>query len=504
MKKPRIVLISPPEIAAKNQIRKAMLPLGIAAVAASLREKGYSDILIIDALAQGFYNVKPLEDDPSFVRFGLDDSEIVEQVKNFNADIVGMSILYAIQTESAFSITKAIKKALPNVPIAMGGIHATFIAKETLENESSVDFAFTGEGDYTFPEFIGKYFIGDNFRDVAGLHWRENDEVKFNPRPGFTKDVDALPFPAWDLFNMERYFDIGMPHNPFVISKRVGVIISSRGCPHKCYFCLTPYYGGSAFRACSAKKTIEMIQLLVEKHGIKELQVMDDIFTFNPKRVVEICEGIKHFNLRIALPNGTRADAPIDHEKRLLMYKKMKEAGFYQITISVEHGDPEFLNNTIGKRLNLDEVRATMDLAHEAGLLVHSNFMMGFPFETAKNRQKTIDFARSLDSDSFSVSLACPLPGSGMYEIAEKNGLFNENYNVNRMVYVNANIKPVDISTDELTKIVENLNRELNTKARQKRKETQEKYDLFDFEKAHNDRKYDFLTTDGYLKTQTK
>ena len=57
---------------------------------------------------------------------------------------------------------------------------------------------------------------------------------------------------------------------------------------------------------------------------------------------------------------------------------------------------------------------------------------------------------------------------------------------------------------DELTKIVENLNRELNTKARQKRKETQEKYDLFDFEKAHNDRKYDFLTTDGYLKTQTK
>ena len=185
-----------------------------------------------------------------------------------------------------------------------------------------------------------------------------------------------------------------MPHNPFVISGRVGSIMTSRGCPEHCYFCTSPDYTGTAFRAMSPERVARQVKDMVEQNDIKELQILDDNFTVNYKRVIAICDGIKDLGLRITLPNAIRADMPMNRKKRFVMYQAMKSAGVEQFGVSVEHGDQDFLNKVTRKRLDLDEVMATCDLAHEAGLLVHANFMIGFPFETAKLRQKTIDFAK--------------------------------------------------------------------------------------------------------------
>src|SRR3989338_5925267 len=225
----------------------------------------------------------------------------------------------------------------------------------------------------------------------------------------------------------------------------------------------------------------------------EELQIMDDTFTTNHKRVIDICEGIKHLKLRISLPNAIRADMPKNHEKRRNMFKSMREAGVEQICVSVEHGDQEFLNKVIEKRLDLQEVIATCDLAHKEGILVHANFMMGFPFENAANRQRTIEFAKKLDSDSFSISLASPLPGTRMSNVVEENGLFMKSFRVNRMVYVYVNIIPHDITPEELYQVVDNLNRELNEAAKRRRPETREKYKLFKGKTAEGDRKYHFV-----------
>ena len=236
-----------------------------------------------------------------------------------------------------------------------------------------------------------------------------------------------------------------------------------------------------------------MVQSLVDNYSIKELQIMDDNFTLNYKRVIEICEGLKHLKLRITLPNAIRADRPKNQAKRLKMLKSMYDAGVEQIGISVEHGDQDFLNNVINKDLDLEEVITTCELAHEAGILVHANFMMGFPFEKAINRKRTIEYAKKLDADSFSVSLAAPLPGTRMWDIVEKNELFTKQFDVNRMVYVYVNIVPHDISPEELYKVVDKLNRELNEASQQKRPETIEKYKLFNGKAAHGDRKYHFI-----------
>jgi radical SAM superfamily enzyme YgiQ (UPF0313 family) len=229
---------------------------------------------------------------------------------------------------------------------------------------------------------------------------------------------------------------------------------------------------------------------MVDVFDIKELQIEDDNFSVNHRRVIEICERIKKHKLRITMPNAMRADTPINREKRYAMFKAMKEAGWEQIGLGVEHGDQDFLDDVIKKRLNLDEVVATCDLAHKAGLLVHCNFMMGFPHETAEHRENTISFAKKLDADSFSLSLATPLPGTAMWDILEDENLFLDTYELDRGLPTLVSIKPEGIAVDKLQKLVEKVNKELNQAAAIKRSGTKDKYKLFKNKTAYGDRKY--------------
>ena len=173
------------------------------------------------------------------------------------------------------------------------------------------------------------------------------------------------------------------------------------------------------------------------------------------------------------------------------MFKHMADAGFEKLGISAEHGDQEFLDKVIGKRLDLNEIVNSIDLAHQAGIMVHTNFMMGFPFEKKENREKTINFARTLKSDSFSVSLVAPLPGTKLYEIVKNNNLFMPNFNVSRIVYDVVNIIPDDISPEDLLSLVKKLNSELNAMALKNNPELIKHYELIK-SKNIKDRKYQY------------
>ena len=453
MKNPHVALISPQVVCGKKQIRRVQPPLGLGYLAAVMEEDGFEDLLILDAVVEDYQHVVTFENDPDLVKYGMSDKEIVGRLREFAPDIVGISSLFSSQAECAFSIAGAIKKIFPDVPIVLGGIHASIRYKEILHNYPAVDFILAGEGDYTFKDLAEKLFNQEDYTQVPGLIWRDGGTLGVNPAPAFIDPIDKLPLPAWHLLAMEKYFEVAMPHNPFVKSGRVGCIMTSRGCPHQCYFCSSSDFFGHRFRAMSASRTIEMVQYLVDRFDIKELQILDDTFTIDYKRVIEICKGIRHLKLRVTLPNGVRADLPRNHEDRLKMFCALREGGCEQISIAAEHGDQHFLNHVINKQFDLKEAIVTCDLAHKAGLLVHCNFMVGFPFETARQRQRTANFARNLQADSFSISLATPLPGTKMWDIVKKNRLFLESFNTNRILYGQASIKPHDISVEELQQL---------------------------------------------------
>ena len=495
--KPKIALISPQVIGPRNQVRKAQPPLGIAYLAAVLEINGYKEkVMCLDAVVEGYDHIEELDDGSEFIKYGLSNEDIVKRLKKFNPKIVGITSLFSSMTECAFDIARVVKKAFPDVPIIMGGNHASNTANQIMEEANFIDYVIKGESEFSFLEFINKFFDEEDIYNIPGLVFRDplKNKIVCNPSSPFIKKLDEIPDPAFHLFPMERYFEIAMPHNPFVQSGRVGSIMTSRGCPEHCYFCTSPDYTGTAFRSMSPQRVYDQVKKLVEDYSVKELQILDDNFTVNSKRVIEIMNLIKKFKLRITLPNAIRADMPNNRDKRLEMYKAMREAGVRQFGISVEHGDQKFLNEITKKRLDLDEVRASCDLAHEAGILVHANFMIGFPFETKKLREKTIEFSKSLDADSFSVSIAQPLPGTPLWDIVSSNKLFMPSFLVTRMTYVNVNIKPHDISPDDLKTLAENLNQELNKIGQSRRKETAEKYKSFALKgkSADGDRKYHF------------
>ena len=491
MKNARVALLSPRAVAAKNMIRRVQPPLGLASLAAVLRSKGCKNLIVLDSLVEDYDNIELLNpNDDSMITYGASNENIVNQLKNFSPTIVGISSLFSSQASQAYSLAHAVKEEFPDIPIIFGGVHASDKAEDVLNENKSIDFVLSGEADLTFAEFVDRHSNNNNVYSVEGLVWREGTEIKTNKRPDFIKDLDILPFPAWDLLPMETYFDIAMYHNPFVKSGRVGCIMTSRGCPDKCYFCASTIFFGHGFRAMSPDYIGKLVQHMVDVYDIKELQIEDDNFSVNHRRVVEICERIKKHKLRITMPNAMRADAPINREKRYTMFKAMKEAGWEQIGLGVEHGDQDFLNDVIKKRLNLDEVVATCDLAHKAGLLVHANFMMGFPHETTEQRENTISFARKLDADSFSLSLATPLPGTVMWDILEDENLFLDTYELDKGLPTLVSIKPEGIAVDKLQELVEKVNRELNQIAATKREGTRDKYKLFKNKSASGDRKY--------------
>ena len=486
----KVALISPRAVASKNMIRRVQPPLGLCCVAAVLKFRGIKNLLIYDTLIEDYNDVRKLNGADDMITYGASDDKILKKLKDFKPDIVGVSSLFSSQVSQAYAVARTVKKYSKDTPVVFGGIHASDKPEEVLNDENSVDYVMRGEGDYTWYTLIEAIFNKDSLASVPGLVWRnKNNNFNKNPMAPLIHDIDKLPIPAWDLVPMEKYFKLAMYHNPYVKSGRVGCIMTSRGCPDKCYFCSSTEFFGHKFRQMSPDRVGKMVDYLVDKFQIKELQIEDDNFAVNPVRVVKICERIKHLKLRITMPNAMRADTPLNREKRKKMFIAMKEAGWDQLGLGVECGDQEFLNSVIGKRLDLDEVVATCDLAHEAGLLIHTNFMMGFPFETKKTRDLTIDFAMKLDSDSYSLSLATPLPGTKMWDIVEKNNLFHESYNFDTGLPTLVSIKPHDISDKDLKDLVENTNKKLNFKSSQKRQATRDKYKLLKGT-VHGDRKY--------------
>ena len=467
IKKTKITLIMPNVIGSKNQIRRVQPPLGIACLAGVLEECNFKNLQIIDSSAEGYDNIKDIGGE--FIEFGLDDSEVVKKIKNFNPDIVGISALFSSQFSCAERIGLEIKKFNPNIVLVFGGIHASKMYEEILLKNKFIDYIIRGEADYTFTVFCNNFEENIDIKKESPAIAYFDDKTKkvvknFEP-PGL--DMNELPMPAWHLMDMEMYWKIGMPHNPFMKSKEFLTIMTERGCPEKCYFCSSASFFGNSgkFRPLNPQKAYDMIEYAVNKFGVKEIQIEDDTFTLNSQRVIEFCKKIKKFKLRITLPNSIRADAPKNLERRLDMFRHMAEAGFEKLGISAEHGDQEFLDKIIQKRLDLNEIVNSIELAHKAGIMVHTNFMMGFPFETKNNRDKTINFAKSLKSDSFSVSLVAPLPGTKLYEIVKQNNLFMPDFKVDRIVYDVVNIIPHDISPEDLLNLVKKLNAELNAMA---------------------------------------
>ena len=360
-------------------------PLGIMALDAFLRTRGYDDIHLFD--------MRLKRETPA---------QVLDRVLALKPDVIGLSAL-TIEKDTVHKLAGLIKQRAPRVRVVLGGPYGTSSTR-TAMRDPAIDFIVVGEGEFTFHELLESFGSGADPSTVKGILYRDGDEVKETSERPFVQDLDELPIPSWDRIDMQEYQRVGCVDH---ITRRPWVVFyTSRGCPFKCTYCHDVF--GKKFRARSPAKVVEEMGLLIDRYGVGSFHFYDDIFNFNKKRVLEICRLIqaKGWKIDLQFPNGVRADM-MDLE----MLTALKAAGTVRVNYAIETASPR-IQKQVKKHLKIDKVRRLIEDTDRMGILAHGFFMLGFPGETRAEVDSTVRFALDSKLHSAGFFLVTPFEGS--------------------------------------------------------------------------------------------
>jgi radical SAM superfamily enzyme YgiQ (UPF0313 family) len=334
---------------------------------------------------------------------------------DFHPGLVGIQC-YSMDLPRVETLLRVVKAHDPAVWTIIGGAHPTAAPARCLEHFGAalLDFVFSGEAERGFPMLLAALEEGQGrFDDIPGLGWRDNGAIRLN-QPEYIEDLDALGMPAWDLIAPERYpFS---PHGVVCMNQPVAPVMATRGCPYRCTFCST---AGQPFRKRSAELFLAEVQLLREKHGIREFHMVDDNFTMDMDFARELLEGLIRLDFKASwsTPNGVRLER-LDRE----IIELMKRAGFYSIAVGIESGSDR-VRKLIRKGSTTDEVRRKINMVREAGgIEITGFFMLGIPGETREDIEATLRFSRELPLHRAAFHSFLPLPGTTIWQEMEESG----------------------------------------------------------------------------------
>ena len=368
---------------------------------------------------------------------GLSDRDIIDQIQTVKPEYVGITAS-TLSIFSAGRLAKEIKQVRKETVVVIGGPHLTAIPEQTMELFKDFDIGVIGEGEETIAELITRN--ATDLTKIKGIIFRENDQLhKTEPRP-FIKNLDMLPFPAWDILP-----DFPSAYHPPAFRFRrlpAASLVTSRGCPNKCIFCDRSVFG-SQCRVFSAEYIMEMLHNLYNNYGIREILFEDDTFVMFKPRLIAICESIIREKLNISWSCLGRADMVTQDTLTL-----MKRAGCWQIAFGIESGDQRIID-FIEKKIRLDKMKRAIFWTKEAGIMTKGFFIIGLPTETKESIQHTIDFIAATPLDDISVNMFTPFPGSKIYQTAKEFGEFEDTWE--KMNLLEITFVPHGLTKEELS-----------------------------------------------------
>lgn len=334
------------------------------------------------------------------------EKKLVRLVRRYSPDFVGITFTTPLFPEMV-NLAQMIKKELPRCRLLGGGAHASSFPKETLE-ESPLDLVVIGEGDFVLQEILS----GKRWEKIAGVCFNKNKKIKKTRPRKFITDLDSLPYPAWQLYDLSRYQTSAL----LTRANPAGWLETSRGCIYGCVYCNKSVFGRT-FRVKSAVRVVDEIEFML-KMGFKEIHIADDNFTSDMKRAEEVCDKILEKGLKF--PWATVTGIRVDRVSQKLL-QKMKKAGCYRVYFGIESGSQNVLDN-IKKGINLKQIRQAVKWAKKAELETFGFFMIALPGEKTADIKKTIKLATSLDLDIAKMSITVPLPATPLFKELEKQG----------------------------------------------------------------------------------
>ncbi len=340
--------------------------------------------------------------------------ELVKIIYEYSPQILGISTSTIFAYMISY-IANKVKELLPDSWIVLGGSHASAIRNQAFIDCEKLDIVVSGEGEMAFQQIVESYPDKKSLLNIPGLLWKDdNGEIHENPgHLPFEKELDNLPFPAYDLIDLNKYWQIkSMTLVPF---RRYASIVSSRGCPYHCIWCHSIF--GKNIRFSSPERMIEEIMWLKNKYNIDDFEFLDDNFNFNSKRVIRFAELVKKKNLKLKLsfPNAIRADLVTDEIAEALF-----DAGTYTCSLALETGSPRLQKYTC-KKLDIPKFLKTAEMMDKKKIYTHGFCMLGFPTETEEELQQTIDVASGSKLHTATFFTVVPFPGTPLYEWVKEN-----------------------------------------------------------------------------------
>lgn len=343
-----------------------------------------------------------------------------EILRDFEPDLVGISVVFSSAIDNGLEIARITKEFNKDIIVALGGVHCTFEFESILKN-NSVDVVFLHEADITFAKYIKCLNNESNDRSMYGIAFRnKKDEVVKIPYESYP-DFESLPLPAWDLLEIPEYYKYSQMSgvkNIMDVDAPTGTIQTQRGCKASCAFCSVRNFNGKSIRARSPENAIKEIDVLYNKFGIRYIDFVDDDFTFDRDRAIDICNKIikRNYNLVWTLDNGIRL-VTLSEE----LIEKLLEAGCRLISVGIESGNKDILKR-IRKPLTLKILYEKVELLHRyPELYVKANFIVGFPFESDEQIDDTFRVAREVALDQTAISIYNPLVGTDALSYSESS-----------------------------------------------------------------------------------
>lgn len=386
-------------------------PLGIGYIASYLRKYGKDkyDIKIVD---------------------GNCCRDILREVYKFNPEIIGFTAL-SPQIKEAVDLSWQIKNWKKEILQVVGGIHVSAMPEETLL-KGAFDIGILREGEQTFCELVDLFsrnkLSKGALEKIKGVCFKNNGAFYCTPRREEIADLDMIPPPARDLFDMKHYLSYHLLIRGLAGS-RITTVMGSRGCPFDCVFCSSKIVF-KGVRQFSTEYIIAEIKDLIEQYNIKAVFFTDDTFTINKERIRSFCAQFISERLSAKIKWEVQGRANLISWQDLELLQLMKKAGCVQIDYGFESGSQRILDFLKKSSAGISDNERAIQVTKKAGLEVMGTFMVGAPSETEADLEKTEDFVRRNINQIgyFQTFVSTPYPGTELYDICLERGLVAKDY----------------------------------------------------------------------------
>jgi anaerobic magnesium-protoporphyrin IX monomethyl ester cyclase len=358
-------------------------PLGVTYVAAACEQAG-CEVRIFDYIVRRYTKEK-----------------LAAELDEFAPDVVGATSV-TMNFKGAAAIIHDAKRHNPAIITMMGGPHVSYDWADTLKNYPEIDLIIVGEGEDTLRELLPVIQDRAAWDTVKGIAFRKDGQAYFTGVRPFIGDLDILPVPARHLLPISRYLAMGFPVS----------IITSRGCPNQCIFCLGWRMVGRKVRYRSPRLIVNEIEEIIS-YGFTRINIADDLFTSNKARVRAFCDEIKRRGIKISWSAFARVNT-VDAGVLAIM----REAGCDTVSFGIESGNAEMLKR-MKKGITMEQAVKAVQACKESGVNVFASFMIGLPGESPETIADTHTFAEGLGID-YGIHLLAPFPGTTLREEQEK------------------------------------------------------------------------------------